>query len=206
MILKLCRSSIIVNEDEIPLLSDGNTPYLDPRFLLVSPDSNVEVVNVFNCHARCGHVDPKRSIKSVKQGTIIGSPADISDLNKRRSTGCIDCLIGKARNPNAAPGSRDKHKVEIPFAMVYLDVCYSSSKKHPEVNGYMITFKDGYTGFTNVYPMISKIQTVDRFYEYIKWVETQFPPFKVKSIYTDQGAEYIKSKEFKQRGQSNSVE
>lgn len=105
---------------------------------------------------------------------------------------CNSCHINKSHK---LPFSVSSIKTTTPLELIFSDVWGPSPIT--SVNGfqYYLVFVDHFTRYSWIYPLKNKTEVVTIFPQFHKKIETMFS-HKVKSIYTDGGAEYIKLKPY----------
>jgi len=119
--------------------------------------------------------------------------AKISVLGNVKS---LPCLLGNSCHINKShklPFS--SIKTTAPLELLFSDVWGPSPIT--SVNGYKyyVVFVDHFTRYSWIYPLKSKTDVVTIFPNFHSKVETMFS-YKVKSLYTDGGTEYIKLKPY----------
>jgi hypothetical protein len=128
-------------------------------------------------NARLGHLNHR-----YKKG-LIKLSINLID-NDQDQPCCEGCTLGKytVRRMKNQPrmGDIDTKVGEL----FYCDIC------GPYHNRYMITFIDDYSGFTYVYFIKQKSQTLEKFKEYFKFIETQ-KEITIKVLKSDLGTEYF---------------
>lgn len=138
-------------------------------------------------HRRFGHLGEQSLTRLNRQQMVEGLKMD-----SRSPTGtpCESCLKGKQhRNPFPEGGKRPNGLLE----MIHSDVC--GKMGHPSLNKaeYFVTFVDGYSHYTWVYPLQRKDQVLETFINWKTMVEN-ISGKKLKTFRTDNGGEYTSGK------------
>jgi len=132
-------------------------------------------------HARFGHP----SFRVLAQ--MMSSCGNFRNLENKKFH-CNSCHINKSHK---LPFSVSSIKTTTPLELLFSDVWGPSPIT--SVNGYKyyLVFVDHFTRYSWIYPLKSKTDVVTIFPNFHSKVETMFS-YKVKSLYTDGGTEYIK--------------
>ena len=114
-----------------------------------------------------------------------------SDHGKESSL-CESCVMGKQHR---TPFPKDtRHRASELFEIIHTDVCGPMHVKSFGNSQYFVTFIDDYSKYTQVYFLKSKDQVLEKFKEFVSYVNTLGK--KVKVLRSDNGGEYC-SKAFK---------
>ncbi|KAF1327473.1 Integrase catalytic core protein, partial [Globisporangium splendens] len=146
------------------------------------------VADLRTWHTRLGHTCPQYLKIMVDRGMVEGM-----QLKKRDNIFCDACQLAKQRRKTHA--REIAHDTKHPNEVVYADLL--SPGHHSKGNvSQMLVIMDGYSRFLSIYLLKCKADTNARMMDYVKLVERQAEPFKVKLVVTDKGTEF-ENKEIK---------
>ena len=134
-------------------------------------------------HRRMGHFSHDTLEQMVNHKTL----ADVALSDRKRTGACPTCLENKATR-KSVPKQREGEVLEnTPFSRVWTDL---KGKVVPDLwgNCYLVTFTCEVTRWTCVYVCKQKSEVVNRFKEFLRWVESQ--GWKVRKLNSDGGGEY----------------
>ena len=135
-------------------------------------------------HKRYGHLSMQNMQKLKRDGLVSGL-----DFPSKLSPGfvCSACAYGKSKQAKFPSGSI---KTSQPLQLIHSDVCGPIQNVSLGGCKYFVTFIDDFTRYVWVYVLKHKNEVMGKFQEWKNLVENQLE-FKVKSIRTDCGGEYI---------------
>jgi hypothetical protein len=147
-----------------------------------APDKNL-------WHCRFGHLGMNGISKLINENMAEGM--NCSDHGKESSL-CESCVMGKQHR---TPFPKDtRHRASELFEIIHTDVYGPMHVKSFGNSQYFVTFIDDYSKYTQVYFLKSKDQVLEKFKEFVSYVNTLGK--KVKVLRSDNGGEYC-SKAFK---------
>ena len=104
----------------------------------------------------------------------------------KESSVCESCIMGKQHR---TPFLKDKsHRASQPFEIIHSDVCGPMHIKSLGSSRYFVTFIDDYSRYTQTYFLKSKDEVLEKFKEFVNYVNTLGK--KVKVLRSDNGGEY----------------
>ena len=156
--------------------------------LTIIPD--VEYINVAKeipdknlWHCRFGHVGMDSISKLIDENMAEGM--NCSNHGKESSV-CESCIMGKQHRTTFP---KDKsHRASQPFEIIHSDVCGPMNIKSLGSSRYFVTFIDDYSRYTQTYFLKSKDEVLEKFKEFVNYVNTLGK--KVKVLRSDNGGEY----------------
>ena len=179
------------NQRVLPVITDEYLKYITTDQLLKPKP----LISINSIHSRLGHINAAYLLKSANKGSIVGvTESEISELKSYYTDhDCASCLLGKTRRAAAVEGSREPYLLNLPFNIVYTDICQITEHLQPSRERYIITFKCGITNFLRIYPLTQKSDAIECIKYFISWVERQFheKSYAVKKMFSDQGSEYL---------------
>jgi len=136
-------------------------------------------------HKCLNHPSPKIVAHLVKSFSLPVSSSKLSSL-------CNSCSINKAHQLPFRPNSL---KSQTPLDLVYTDVWGPASSTGIDGSRYYLIFIYHFNKYIWFYPMVKKSDISTIFPKLKKVVETRFQT-KIKSLYSDNGGEFITLRSF----------
>ncbi|KAI5738346.1 hypothetical protein M8J77_005748 [Diaphorina citri] len=149
------------------------------------PECNMSEMKIW--HSRLGHIGVTNLKRLVNEDLVSG--IKIKNISENLDF-CEACVEGKmTRNSFGIRKSASKI-----LEIIHTDLCGPISPTSNEGHKYFLTFIDGYSHFTMVYPIQEKSQVFEKFKEYYNLVSNMFGE-KILKLRCDNGGEYV-SREF----------
>ena len=142
-------------------------------------------------HRRYGHLSAKNLRNIISKGMVDGMETNVK--NPGNEFVCEACHEGKqTRKPFSNSEIRRSKRV---LELIHSDVCGPVPQVGIHGERYFVSFVDDFSRFTVVYPMITKVEVLDRFMEYEAFVTAKFGQC-ISRLRCDNGGEYV-GREFK---------
>ena len=182
------EKDLLLGPEFIPLIENKQIFYI-PWGHILKP---APIVTIRSLHTKFAHVNPRSLIDAINHSTLLDVPdKEVQGLRQLLTEHeCDNCMIAKARRIDAIEFSRNKYITEVPFSLVYTDVCQVTRPVMKDRPLYFVSFRCAYTGYTTVYPITTKGDVLAKIKEYVPWISRQFQ-VNVKAFYSDQGSEYF---------------
>ena len=146
-------------------------------------------------HWRFGHLNKNDVDQLVKSCMVEGMI--FADSLQQKDSICEGCVLGKmAKIPFP---KKSMNRASIPLELVHTDLCGPMQVPSHGGSKYVLTFTDDYSRYTTVYFLKNKSDTILKFKEYVKLMETysgqKVKNLNIKTLRSDNGGEYT-SNEF----------
>lgn len=134
-------------------------------------------------HERLGHVAPQTILKAEKLCTGVDLKRKRGDDNPPEGT-CTSCVAGRMK---ASPHWTEIRPADEPLELIHSDLM--EVKNGYDGSRYIVTFRCGFTGFAEVYPLKYKEETFNAFLTFKNFHEKNGR--KIRRIHCDGGGEFL---------------
>lgn len=137
----------------------------------------------YEWHEKLGHL----SGQNIKKLIELSDGLDVSQKELLEVTSRCDVCIKAKQTRNSFGDERTAAK--RPLEIIHSDLCGPITPQTWDGMSYFATFKDDFTGFTQVYLLAHKSELLEVFRQYVAEVESKWN-LKVHSLRSDRGGEY----------------
>jgi len=139
-------------------------------------------------HERCMHMNTQTIQNMIKSDMAEGTDTLIAGTQQNtHGTDCTACHLGKQK---AASFPNSTSKTTYPLQLVHTDVC-GPLPMGLERERYFATFTDDFTDYTVAVPLRTKDEAAAAFKAYVARAENLHAPYRVQTVRSDRGGEYI---------------
>ena len=164
--------------------SDHNSDKKAKETLLVTKNCQIDIVSL---HERLGHRNVESIRSMIKNDLVKGVSISDNKIIKK----CETCLKGKIHKFPFAKNYFIKTKNVLD--LIHSDLCGPMKNTTPNGGRYFLSFIDDYSRFSCVFIIKNKSEVIDKFIEYVNFVENLFNR-SVKILRSDNGGEYVNAK------------
>jgi len=139
-------------------------------------------------HERCMHMNAQAIQNMAKSEMAEGMDTLLAGTQKdTHGTDCTACHLGKQK---AASFPNSKSQTTHPLQLVHTDVC-GPFPMGLQRERYFATFTDDHTDYTVAVPLKTKDEVTAAFKAYVARAENMHAPYRVQTVRSDRGGEYI---------------
>lgn len=143
-----------------------------------------KVENAYEWHEKLGHL----SCNNIKKLIKISDGLNVNEKELLAITDKCEICIKSKQVRNSFGDERTA--ASRPLEIIHSDLCGFIQPETWDGKSYFATFKDDYTGFTQIYLLAYKSELFDALREYVAEAESKWPNMKVHKLRTDRGGEY----------------